>query len=163
MRYVEGVVHHTGIIENGVLAIGLVVNCYVDEDRRKINSRLHSAGHLIDVALKELNIDWIPGKGYHFPQGSYVEYSGKIDGLNVENLKMEIEKKCNDIISRNIETRLIFDDHKLQNGKPMRTVFYGEFGIPCGGTHVSNLNKIISIGIRKIKKEKDSIRVSYSV
>jgi len=45
----------------------------------------------------------------------------------------------------------------------MRTILYGEYGIPCGGTHVANLKEIISIGIRKIKKEKDAIRVSYSI
>lgn len=163
VRFVEGFVQHIGIIESGEAKIGANVSCFVDEERRILNTRLHSAGHLIDMALKELNIDWIPGKGYHFPQGAYVEYSGKIDDLNIENLKSEIEKKCNDIISRNIETKIVFDENKLQNGKPMRTVFYGEYGIPCGGTHVSNLNKIISINIRKLKKEKDAIRVSYSV
>ena len=163
VRFIEGVVHHIGIIENGELSVGMEVNCFIDEERRKLNTRLHSAGHLIDMALKEMSIDWIPGKGYHFPQGAYVEYSGNISNLDVENLKSEIGQKCNEIISRNIETKLVFDEHKLQNGKSMRTVFYGEYGIPCGGTHVSNLKEIISIGIRKIKKEKDAIRVSYSV
>jgi len=163
VRFTEGVVHHIGMIENGELSIGMDVNCFVDENRRKLNSRLHSAGHLIDMALKEIDIDWIPGKGYHFPQGAYVEYSGKFDGLDIGNLKLEVEQKCNEIISKNIETKLVFNDNKLQNGKPMRTVFYGEYGIPCGGTHVSNLNEIVSIGIRKIKKEKDAIRISYTV
>lgn len=163
VRFVDGIVHHIGDIEKGQLSNGMEVNCFVDEGRRKLNTRLHSAGHLINMTLRELNIDWIPGKGYHFPQGAYVEYSGKIDIENIENLKSEIEQKCNEIISRSIETKLVFDEHKLQNGKPMRTVFYGEYGIPCGGTHVSNLKEIISIGIRKIKKEKDAIRVSYSV
>lgn len=163
VRFNEGQVHHIGIIESGELSLGMEVNCFIDEERRKLNTRLHSAGHLIDMALKEMDIDWTPGKGYHFPQGAYVECYGKIDGLNVESLKMEIERKCNEIISRNIETSVVFDDNKLQNNKPMRTVFYGEYGIPCGGTHVSNLNKIVEIGIRKIKKEKDAIRVSYTV
>jgi Ser-tRNA(Ala) deacylase AlaX len=163
VRFIDGVVHHIGTIENGQLSVSVEVNCFIDEERRKLNSRLHSAGHLMDMALKELNIDWISGKGYHFPQGAYVEYSGKLDGLDVESLKLKIEEKFNEIISRNIETKLVFDNQKLQNGKPRRTVFYGEYGIPCGGTHVSNLNKIIAIVIRKIKKEKDSIRISYSI
>ncbi|OGZ43084.1 MAG: hypothetical protein A2719_01850 [Candidatus Ryanbacteria bacterium RIFCSPHIGHO2_01_FULL_45_22] len=163
VRFIDGVVHHIGVIENGDLSIGMEVNCFVDEDRRRLNTRIHSAGHLIDMALKELNIDWTPGKGYHFPQGAYVEYHGKIDGLDIEKLKTKIEKKCNEIISRNIETKIVFDENKLQNGKQMRTVFYGEYGIPCEGTHVSNLKEIISSGIRKIKKEKDAIRVSYSI
>lgn len=163
VRFNEGVVWHIGVIENGAISIGMEVNCLVDEDRRELNTRLHSAGHVIDMALKEINIDWIPGKGYHFPQGAYVEYHGKIDGLDVENLKMAIEQKCNEIISRNIETRIIFENNEFQNNKPMRTVFYGNYGIPCGGTHVSNLKEIIFIGIRKIKKDKDMVRISYTV
>ncbi len=163
VRFFEGTVHHIGIIENSEPVIGMSVNCLIDEERRKLNSRLHSAGHLIDVALRELGIDWIPEKGYHFQQGSYVEYSGSLNGLDVENLKIKIEQKCSEIISRNIETKIVFDDKKLQNGKPMRTIFYGEYGVPCGGTHVSNLSKIIAIGIRKIKREKDAIRISYTI
>lgn len=159
----EGVVHHKGIIEHGEPSIGMEVNCFVAEDRRKLNSRLHSAGHLVDMALKELNFNWVPGKGYHFPDGAYVEYLGKLDGLNVEDLKLKMEQKCNEIISRNIITKLVFDDNKLRNGKPMRTVFYGEFGIPCGGTHVSNLNEVIAVSIRKIKQTKDTVRISYAV
>lgn len=159
----EEVVHHVGIIENGKLSIGMNVGCFIDENRRELNSRLHSAGHLVDMALKEMNANWIPGKGYHFPEGAYIEYHGTIDGINVENLKLEIEQKCNEIISRNIKTNIVFDGNKLQDNKPMRTIFYGKYGIHCGGTHVSNLRQIVSVGIRKIKKKKDAIRVSYTV
>ncbi len=50
----------------------------------------------------------------------------------------------------------------LPEGKPARVVMYGAAGIPCGGTHVNNLGTIGTITIRKIKKEKDAIRVSYA-
>ena len=39
------------------------------------------------MALKELGVRWIPGKGYHFPQGPYVEYTGTLDGVDTEKLK----------------------------------------------------------------------------
>lgn len=163
VRFVDGIVHHVGIIESGELSVGIQVHCFADAERRKLNTRLHSAGHLIDMALKEMNIDWMPEKGYHFPQGAYVEYHGKIDNLDVEKLKTEIEKKCNEIISRNVDVKVMFENNKLQSGKPTRTVFYGEYGIPCGGTHVSNLREIVSVGISKLKRSKDAIKVSYSI
>lgn len=162
-RFIEGAVHHIGTVESGEPLVYMSVICTVDAERRTLYSRLHSAGHVIDLALKELRIHWLPGKGYHFPQGPYVEYEGSLDSVDVESLKASIEQKCHEITSRNIETRLVFDANRLQHGKPMRTVYYGDFGIACGGTHVGNLQDIGNVTIRKIKKEKDTIRVSYEV
>lgn len=163
VRFVEGAVHHVGTIKKGHPSVGMKVHCVVDEERRQLHSRLHSAGHLVDVALNELKINWMPGKGYHFPDGPYVEYIGEIGDMNIDDLKLRIEEKCNEIISRGIKTHIQFDNDRLRDGKPTRTVFYGEYGVLCGGTHVSNLNEIVSIGIRKIKKKKDKVKVSYTI
>ena len=43
----------------------------IDEAKRRLHARIHSAGHLLDVAVKENGLDWIPGKGYHFVDGKY--------------------------------------------------------------------------------------------
>ncbi len=161
VRYSEGLVEHIGLYESGELKREESVECVVDTERRTLNTRLHSAGHVIDMALKELSIAWKPGKGYHFPNGPYVEYQGSLEGCRADELKASLEGKCNEIIARSIETRLVFDNTKLQNGKPMRTVYYGDFGIPCGGTHASNLKDIGSITIRKIKQEKENVKISY--
>lgn len=40
---------------------------------------------------------------------------------------------------------------------------YGNFGVPCGGTHVPHLGAIGPITIRKVKLEKGAIRVSYAL
>ncbi len=161
VRYVNEQVYHIGTYESGNLSIGQKVELLVDQEKRILHTRLHSTGHLVDMALKELSIDWTPGKGYHFPNGPYVEYAGNLDGVDKDQLKQSIEDKCNEIISRNIETRLVFENDVLQNGKPRRIVYYGDFSIPCGGTHVENLGNIGPISIRKIKQEKENIRISY--
>lgn len=162
VKFIEGQVYHTGIYSKGVFTVGDRVDCLVEKERRELNTRLHSAGHLIDMALKELGKVWKPGKGYHFPNGSYVEYLAE-DNVFDENLKMELENKCNQIINRNIETSIKFMEEGQVNGKPARIVFYGDFGIPCGGTHCKNLNDILKMNMRKIKKEKDIIKVSYGL
>jgi len=161
VRYINEQVHHIGTYEAGTLSIGEKVELLVDQEKRILHTRLHSIGHLVDMALKELLIDWTPGKGYHFPNGPYVEYAGSLDGLDKEKLLKDIENKCNEIISRNIETRLVFENDALQNGKPRRIVYYSDFSIPCGGTHVENLGDIGPISIRKVKQEKENIRISY--
>lgn len=163
VRFVDGVVHHIGKVEKGKPSIGLEVECTVNSERRKVNTRLHSAGHLIDMVLKKLSVDWRPGKGYHFPEGPYVEYSGSLDGYDTEKLMRDIEQECAYLVAKNIPTKVTFDSSEHESGKPARTVYYGDFGIPCGGTHVSNLSQIGKVVVRKIKKVKDSIRVSYDI
>jgi Ser-tRNA(Ala) deacylase AlaX len=162
VRYIDGLVHHIGFFESGILKIGESISCVIDMERRTINTRLHSAGHLIDLAIKELELNWKPGKGYHFPDGPYIEYNGSLEEKNISDLIKEIENKSNDIISRKIDTRIEFSEDSAQDGKPLRTVYYGHFGIPCGGTHVKNLGDITSITIRKIKQDKDIIKISYA-
>jgi len=163
VRFVNGLVCHTGTLEKGTPHTGTAVQCIVNSERRKINTNLHSAGHLIDMVLKRLSVDWQPGKGYHFPEGAYVEYSGSLDGYDIEKLKQDIESECVNLATQNISTKLSFDNSEHTSGKPNRTVFYGDFGILCGGTHVNNLSQIGRVIIRKIKKAKDSIRVSYDI
>lgn len=163
VRFHEGEVLHIGVIQKVELHIGMYIECLVDEIRRKINSRLHSAGHVIDMALQELGMNWIPRKGHHFPNGAYVEYSAQIEDVRDEDLKLKIKKKCNEIITRDIETKIVFDEHAIQNEEPIRAIYFGVYGIPCGGTHVAHLKEIVSIGIRKIKRSKDSIKVSYMI
>src|SRR3989338_11565238 len=81
VRFVDGVVKHIGMFESGIFEVGDTVSCKVDEERRKLHSRIHSAGHVIDMAVYELRLPWVPGKGYHFPDGPYIEYEGSLEGL----------------------------------------------------------------------------------
>lgn len=162
VRFVDGLVYHIGIFEKGNFTTGEQVTCLVEKEKRELNTRLHSGGHLLDIGLKELDRLWKPVKGYHFPQGAYVEYLAE-DNTFDESLIKELENKCNEIINRNIETFIKFKEDELVNGKPARIVYYGEFGIACGGTHCKNLKDIGKMEIRKIKKDKEIIRISYSV
>lgn len=175
VRYMEGLVKHSGHFITGRFAEGEQVQLHIDPTRRALHRRLHSGGHVVDLALKRLNIHWIPGKGYHFPEGPYVEYEGNLGDLDKEDLRMKIEKTCNEIIQENTATRIEFVSAEelkkrgfeipptLDSGKPLRIVYYGDFGVPCGGTHVSQLSDLHSMTIRKIKQEGANIRVAYDV
>jgi Ser-tRNA(Ala) deacylase AlaX len=174
-RFVDGVVKHVGHFEGGSFEVGDKVDCLIDVDRRRLHTRLHSGGHLVDMAMKELGVSWVPGKGYHFPNGPYVEYAGSLEGVDVEKLKSDIENKASEIIKRNDSVTIRFMPKEEMNtvcdnvpdylpaGKPARVVMYGNFGIPCGGTHVEHLADIGDLTIRKIKKEGKNIKVSYDV
>lgn len=175
VRFADGVVKHIGKFESGSFQTGESVKCSVDEPRRALHSRIHSAGHVVDMAVTALNLNWIPEKGYHFPEGPYVEYAGSLDGLDKEKLKIDIENLCNKFVNENRETKLLFMDKKktkevchfvpdyIPEGKPARVVMYGDFGVPCGGTHVGHLGDMRKMTIRKIKAEGETVRVGYDV
>lgn len=150
----------------------------VDEKQRRMHARLHSAGHLLDVCVRDLGIEWTPGKGFHFEESPYVEYVGKIP--NDEKLKDLLTEKCNYFIN-NIEEKNISDvkifsfeeagkvmkevPEYLPKNKPIRYVklFDKDDGCPCGGTHVKHVKDIGGMKITKIAKKGKNVRVSYQI
>lgn len=176
VRFADGDVRHIGTFESGSFAIGEPVTCRVDAERRTLNSRLHSAGHLVDRAIAELDLPWMPGKGYHFPNGPYDEYEGSLEGIDKEKLKKDLEMLCNKYIADAGKTEVIFmtreemqkmcrytPDFSAAKGEAARVVVHGGFYMPCGGTPVADMNEIGRITIRKIKQEGKNIRVGYDV
>jgi Ser-tRNA(Ala) deacylase AlaX len=176
VRIINGIVKHLGKFENNNFNKNDIVDCIIDKERRLLNSRLHSAGHVVDMAVQQLGINWLPGKGHHFPNGSYVEYSGSLEGLDKEAIKSNLEILCNQFIQEGQQTNVMFTNRENLNSlchfipdyvphdKPIRIVLFGNnFAIPCGGTHVKNISEIKNMVIRKIKLEKGNIRVSYDI
>jgi len=175
VRFVDGIVKHIGMFVQGSFAVNDMVQCMVNLERRALNSRLHSAGHVIDMAVDRLGLDWVAGKAFHFPEGPYVEYAGNLEGTDKDELLKQIQDTCRNIVKTNFNTRLLFMSKSempsvcnhvpayIPENKPGRVVMYGDFGIPCGGTHVTQASEIGDIIIRKIKNEKGAIRVSYDV
>jgi len=175
VRYTDGKVQHIGRFEHVRFMDGEEVKCRVDSERRLLNTRLHSGGHVLDMAVNELGYDWKPGKGYHFPDGPYVEYEADLKGEPVEEITTKLNSKIQEILGRGIKTEIRFValeemallcrhvPEYLPKDKPSRVVLYGNFGVPCGGTHVSQLGDIGSVRIRKIKDKSGTLRVSYEI
>lgn len=174
VRFMEGTVKHGGHFESGKFEVGEEVHLKVDPARRALHSRLHSGGHIVDMALRRLGLPWKPFKGYHFPEGPYDEYVGTIEG-DAEELRAKIEAACAAVIADNAQTRIEFlpagalvargyDVPPIAPEKPLRLVHYGEeFAMPCGGTHVKQLADIGGVKIRKVKQDKDHVRVAYEL
>ena len=175
VRFVDGLVKHIGQFDHDSFRKEESIKGTIEKARRDLHSRLHSAGHVVDMAVTTLNLNWIPGKGYHFPEGPYVEYAGSLNGLDKQQLKTDIENLCNKFVREGRATKLLFMNKEemqsvcrfvpdyIPEGKPGRVVMYGDFGVPCGGTHVSNLSEIQQMTIRKVKAEGAHIRVGYDI
>jgi len=140
-------VWHVGMYASGGLEKGDKVSCSVDQVRRDANTRLHSAGHLIDMAMTSIQPDWVAGKGAHYPHMSFVEYQVPTSSIYQDATAQILEVKLNEL-----------------RNSPSRIVLYADdFGIPCGGTHVRQVSDIGPITITKLKIKKGVARVSYAV
>lgn len=150
---------------------------HIDESRRRLHARLHTAGHLVDDAVVKLGYQLKPIKGYHFPDGPYVEYQGILNG-DPTRIALDIESRLREIIATNyqphqeivqsthdLEGKVIYLPDFLPEGKPIGIVYVSSptRGQCCGGTHVKYLQEIGSISIPKIKSKGGNTRISYQV
>ncbi len=150
----DGAIEHIGIMSDGMIEPGEEVLCEIDTAWRQLHSRLHSAGHLLDVVLDQLSIQWQPGKGYHFADGPYVEYLTQ--EVPDAELAARIEAAAATLIATNIPTTI-----DLQG--TTRIVRLGDKSVPCGGTHVQALGEIGSLHIRYIKQKQGVVKIGYNI
>lgn len=157
----------------------------VDGEKRKIYARYHSAGHLLDIAVRRVGQTHLqPGKGFHFPVGAFVEYIGVVDNAIKDKLPQMITDAANGIIKEKREAAeasevwskvLPYEEagkilhggvpSYIPQGQDLRVVKLTpeDEGCPCGGTHVKSVLDIVGIEVTKIVKKGKNTRVSYTV
>lgn len=166
-----GTVWHFGEFKNGEFKKGDKVILKIDKDRRTLNAKLHSAGHLLDCAVSKIGIENLkPTKGFHFPDGPYVEYDGTIE--NPAEIIPVLQKNIDELIEQNLQVErkdLSPEEARAKGvwapvGKSARVVNFAGFSIcGCGGTHVNTASEIGKITIRKIKSNQGKTKIAYSV
>lgn len=109
----NGIVHHViNKKESLAFVVNGTVNLQVNASLRKLHAKLHSAGHLIDLAVAQCEPlkHLVASKGCHFVEKSYVEYKGKIDNTQREELAKEIQSKVDQLLSTSdgFETKVLF-------------------------------------------------------
>ena len=165
----EGLVLHYGDFSAGHWISEKTVNLAIDFDKRILHAKVHSAGHLLDCAVSSLELNHLnPTKGFHFPEGPYVEYDGALE--NPSQWITPIEQAINSLVHSNIAIHSNSLSAELASkmgiwapeGKSARVVtFEGFEGCGCGGTHVLSTKEIGEITIRKIKVKKGVTRIAY--
>jgi Ser-tRNA(Ala) deacylase AlaX len=185
VRSKDGIVYHYGIFYESELQefntgdlVGIKVLLSVDEPRRRLNSRLHSAGHLLDVCTTNVGLGHLEsGKAYHFPDGPYVEYRGTVPQNELQTKQKELELDANKLISSGAKVfaaSVTYDeacklcggylpDYIPEDSCPRIVTIGNNPGCPCGGTHVSDISEIISMKVCQIRTKKGMTKVFYDV
>lgn len=166
-----GTVWHFGEFKNGEFKQNDKVILKIDKDRRILNAKLHSAGHLLDCAVSKIQIENLkPTKGFHFPDGPYVEYDGTIE--NPAEIIPILQKNIDELIKQNlnVERKNLSPKEAQDNnicapvGKSARVINFTGFSIcGCGGTHVNTTSEIGKIIIRKIKSNQGKTKIAYTI
>ena len=177
VRFVEGQVLHIGKYESGEFKVGDEVKLQIDKERRVLHSKLQSAGHLIDMAMRQIGYSHlVPAKGAHYPEWSEVEYEGVIPPEEIESIPGKLQEHLNDMIAKGYEVKIEMSTKEqakekcytlpaeLPENKPIRIVaVWDDLFMPCGGTHVRNVSELKGLKITKVKSKKGMTKVSYVI
>ncbi|CAG8971813.1 hypothetical protein HYALB_00001923 [Hymenoscyphus albidus] len=152
----------------------------INIEKRELYSRLHTAGHILGLAINALSREGIlppltESKASHYPGSSGVEFGGLIDG----KFKDAIQAKTDEFVAGNGEVIIhwwpmerllrdctgVIEGFALPEGEVEGRVveIEGLGAYPCGGTHVGSCGKVGQIQVRKIARSKGVSRVSYDV
>lgn len=160
---VDGVIFHYFSGDAAVFQKGDRVHCKVDSALRLTHASAHTAGHLIASRVEILTqssdgTGLVAKKGFHFLEGPYVEFEGTLTSFATDAKLLEA---LNEKLQADLAAALPISLVEL--GEGFRTVQMGTLPpVPCGGTHLKNLNELSTITATKIKKTKTGLRVSYT-
>lgn len=173
--------------------LGTTVGVGIHADFRRAAARLHSAGHLLDLAVKNvwaaapaalgpLGPPLRPGKGYHFADGPYVEYDGDVPAAAREALPALLDAEIRRLVAADAATAVgtawkadaaalaalgvsADDVGHLPADRPVRVVSVGGGGnaCPCGGTHVRSAGELAGLRVRALKCRKGKAKLSYDI
>lgn len=172
---------HMGIFESDSAQFDKGEKCEqkIDVEKRILHSRIHTAGHVIGLAVNqlvkegELPAHLKDGKASHYPGAAFVEFAGLIPGT----AKEVIQARVNDLVARDLAINIHFwsEEHAIQHcfgadgelkgdEDGVRVVQIGEVGsYPCGGTHVLSLKECGKVVVRNIKRQKGVSKLGYEV
>jgi Ser-tRNA(Ala) deacylase AlaX len=170
---------HLGTFAEGSapFAPGEEVKQVIDGEKRLLYSRLHTAGHVLSLAVAELRdliTDVVDTKAQHYPDAAYVEFRGLIDGKHKE----AIQEKTDELVAKKLPVRIhwwhmdelhkkcqaVLDGFTLPEGELARAVeIEGVGAYPCGGTHVLDSSGVGKIVVGRIKRAKGMTKISYAV
>jgi alanyl-tRNA synthetase len=150
----EGVVH---FVEQAALVVGQVVHLEVDEIARQLNSRLHTAGHLIAGVGQRLDSGVLPVRGHHWPDEARVEFTVPTSWTMRSDFQETLQSAVDHAVATDAEV-------KMEVGADGRRVTISGFDpVPCGGTHVATLAELGKVLIRNVNVKRGTLRIGYDL
>ncbi|CAD6452950.1 6ec41e21-a6af-4115-b6d4-0ca634dd5495 [Sclerotinia trifoliorum] len=154
----------------------------IDQEKRLLYSRYHTAGHVLGAAVRHLVSSSVPNfdetKASHFPSSAACEFAGLIEST----WKTPIQRKLDEYIEADMPVEIDWWDAAdfIANGmerlipdrvamgmtkeEKFRVVkIVGAETYPCGGTHVDSTKHCGKTSVKKIGRSKGTSRVGYTL
>lgn len=129
----------------------------VNAERRKLNTCLHSASHVISTLL-EAPGGWEVTKGNSFPGQARLEFKRKREDVELPSIE-QITQILKDTVGRDLP----FKEH-IDPTTGFRIVAWGDLKpYPCGGTHVSSTPELADVVITKAHLKKGQLHVNFDM
>ncbi|OLN95503.1 Alanyl-tRNA editing protein AlaX-M [Colletotrichum chlorophyti] len=153
---------------------------HVDAEKRNLHSRLHTAGHIMSLAIHALCREGVlpplaESKASHYPDSAFVVFHGTINGKH----KDAIQAKTDEFVRSARPVKIHWwpmeellekchgtsEGFTLPEGETLGRVveMEGLGSYPCGGTHVRDCSQVGKIEVKKISRSKGTSKVSYRV
>ncbi|HDI73709.1 MAG TPA: hypothetical protein ENF57_01720 [Candidatus Korarchaeota archaeon] len=173
---VRGVLVHFGKLSGRLPGQGEEVNCSLDWERRYLIMRLHTAGHILDHAIRESYGRVVDTLGAnHGPPEAFTEY--KAGPPDLEQIKF-IAERANEVVRNGREVRFVYvtpeelpakargapNLDRLPPAERYRlVVIEGINAIPCTGTHVMNTREVGFIELKGVEETERGFKLYYDV
>lgn len=172
VSYNGGDVQHKGKLE-GNLAIGEEVTLRLDWETRQRHMQWHTAGHIVDQAVKNVILGVQGVNGEHgISKKMWIEFDQPIAANKIPVIQAEVNK----IIEANLPIvfemvtkdellkRKITLPFDLPGNKPLRIVSFGGYApMPDGGTQLKTTGELQPITVTTTKEKDGHSSVYYEV
>lgn len=152
---------------------------HVDAEKRTLHSRLHTAGHVMSLAIHALVHEGVlpqltESKASHYPDSASVVFNGTIEAKHKDAIQAKTDEYVRSAAPVKIhwwpmeelrEKCHAAEGFALPEGETMGRVveMEGLGSYPCGGTHVQDCSQVGKIVVKKIARSKGTSKVSYTV
>ncbi|MDR1475140.1 MAG: alanyl-tRNA editing protein [Holosporales bacterium] len=163
--------HYIELTQKASASTNCKVKCAIDKDRRLLNARHHTAGHLLGNVVELAFPSLKAIKCHAFPGEAYIEFLGA-DPPDEQLL----QKSLQNAIAQDLKTKVFEIDrdsfelvyyklpYEIPENKNFRVMQIGNFApVPCGGTHLASIKEIVGITLNKIKHKNSIVRISFGV
>lgn len=172
VSYNGGQIQHKGKL-SGELHVGDTVELAIDWPLRYTHMQLHTAGHVLDQAVKNVIPGIIGLDGNHGINGkNYVEFDQEITADHLPAIQQELDAvqmaalpiSTEMTTKEELEERRVRLPFDLPTNKPLRIVQIGEYEpMPDGGTQLKSTAECWPITATQIVVKDGHFRVLYQV